>query len=222
LRTRNKNKSRWWTGDIRSRDVGKRLRIVPYWERSFVDASRINIIIDPGPSFGAGDHPSTLMALELLEDALEEVRMEECSPSVLDAGTGTGVLAIAAMALGARFAVGFDIDAAAVFSAKRNVVLNAGSGAETNPHRQVDLFVGTAESLRGEFHIVLANLAAPTLIRISEILSGFCGTFLILSGIADAMKEDVLQTYQSLEFGAVRRLNRGGWNALVLKRGGCR
>lgn len=205
-------------GNIRSLDVGERLRIVPYWERSFVDAGRINIIIDPGPSFGAGDHPSTVMALELLEDTLLRMTGEGRAPAVLDAGTGTGVLAIASMALGARFVAGFDIDPAAVFGAKRNIRLNAGEWAWSDAERTVDLFVGTADAVKRPFDIVVANLAAPTLIRLSEILGGLFGSFLILSGIAEAMEEAVLETYGCLGLDPARRMKKEGWNAVLLIR----
>ncbi len=106
-------------------DVGDSLRLVPYWERRAHESERIQIIIDPGPAFGGGDHPTTLMALELLEAAARS--FDHCKPSMLDVGTGTGVLAIAAEALGSGFTVGLDIDAAAIFTAKRNVGLNSSS-----------------------------------------------------------------------------------------------
>jgi ribosomal protein L11 methylase PrmA len=87
-------------------------------------SDRIPLIIDPGPSFGAGDHPTTIMALELLEEAISEESQTGSSPTLLDVGTGTGVLAIAGKSLGTGFTVGLDIDSASVFTARRNVDLN--------------------------------------------------------------------------------------------------
>ncbi|HMK37197.1 MAG TPA: 50S ribosomal protein L11 methyltransferase [Desulfomonilaceae bacterium] len=122
MKKRSSNTHNWWMGKVRSVDAGKKLRLVPYWERGLSPSDRIHIIIDPGPAFGVGDHPTTLMALELLEHAVAETNRPE--PTMLDVGTGTGVLAIAAKALGTGLTVGLDTDPAAVFTAKRNVGLN--------------------------------------------------------------------------------------------------
>ena len=113
-------------GRVRSVDVGGSLRLVPYWERGLTKSDRIELIIDPGPSFGAGDHPTTLMALELLEVAISMAEEIGPPPTMLDVGTGTGVLAIAGKMLGTGFTVGLDVDPAAVFIARRNVALNRG------------------------------------------------------------------------------------------------
>ncbi|MFH1112313.1 MAG: 50S ribosomal protein L11 methyltransferase [Pseudomonadota bacterium] len=113
---------RWWMGKVRSLDVGERLRLVPFWERGLHVSERTPVIIDPGPSFGAGDHPTTIMALELLEEVLNEKNVH--APTLLDVGTGTGVLAIAGKLLGTGFTVGLDLDAASVFTARRNLELN--------------------------------------------------------------------------------------------------
>ncbi len=172
--------NKWWMGKIKSQDVGKRLRIVPFWERGMTESDRIQIIIDPGPSFGAGDHPTTTMALELLEEAVDKCA---CSaPSMLDVGTGTGVLAIAARLSGAGLIVAHDIDKAAVVVARRNLQLNGiDCGIGENDPNSVHLFVGGVDCVKGEFPIVAANLAAPTLLRVRDQLTPRVGRYLALS-----------------------------------------
>jgi len=205
-------------GKVRSVDVGKRLRLVPYWERAFVDFARTNVIIDPGPSFGAGDHPSTVMALELLESAVEVLKRARPSPTMLDAGTGTGVLGIAAKALGSGFTVGFDTDSAAVFSARRNLQLNGMAAVGGTVASSMELFVGGADSVKGVFDIVAANLAAPTLVKLSVELKKLVGSHLILSGIADPMEEAVVGAYSSVDLDLVERMEHSGWHALLIAR----
>ena len=208
-------------GRVRSVDVGARLRLVPYWERGAVKSDRIELIIDPGPSFGAGDHPTTLMALELLEVAVSMAHETGPSPSMLDVGTGTGVLAIAGKALGTGFTVGLDVDPAAVFIARRNLALNVGCNpvpADSRP--SIQMVVGGSESIKGVFDIVAANLAAPTLLNLRDSLLSATGSFLILSGIADAMAEEVVRSYNSAGCFTIMSRRREEWNAALLQKRG--
>jgi ribosomal protein L11 methyltransferase len=208
----------WWTGKIRTVDVGKRLRLVPYWESAAAGEDRLNILIDPGPSFGSGDHPSTVMALELLEIAMERRGPGTPRPSVLDVGTGTGVLAITARALGAGDVVGLDIDSSAVFTARRNLKLNGPTIRRSGGEDEIPFFVGTARAAGGVFDVVMANLAAPTLIRLFEDLTELTGSHLILSGIADAMEARILETYVSGGLDLLRHMKKEGWNAFLFTR----
>lgn len=199
-------------------NVGERLRLVPFWERGLVKSDRIELIIDPGPSFGAGDHPTTIMALELLEQALKARSGQESRPAMLDVGTGTGVLAIAAKALGTGFTVGLDIDSVAVFTAKRNVGLNGLGLLEGESAAGVDLLVGGADCIKARFPIVTVNLVAPVLLRLCEELTARVGETLILSGIADVMASDVLQSYESAGLSVLDHRRREGWNAALFHR----
>ncbi len=206
---------------MRSADVGARLRLVPYWERGVTKSDRIELIIDPGPSFGAGDHPTTVMALELLEVAISAVKDRGNSATMLDVGTGTGVLAIAGIALGARLAIGLDVDPAAVFVARRNVALNSASnlmpeGADSSIH----MFVGESEAVKGRFDIVIANLAAPTLLNVLDSIAAAAHPFVILSGIADAMAEEVVRSYSAAGCRPTIFRQRDGWNAVLFKKSG--
>lgn len=179
---------------------------------------RKELIIDPGPSFGAGDHPTTVMALELLEEAMESLRSEVPSPSLLDVGTGTGVLAIAGKALGSGFTAAFDPDPAAVFTARRNFCLNGlwnpDCGADDAPY----LFVGGIEAVGGRFDLVLVNLVAPVLLRLIEPLTQRVKHGLVLAGIADPMAEKTLAAYRTAGLTMVKRVSRDGWNAALFVR----
>ncbi len=196
-------------------DVGERLRLVPYWEKAFVKEDRLNIVIDPGPAFGAGDHPSTIMAMELLELVVTGLLKGASSISILDVGTGTGVLTIAGKLLGVGFAVGLDIDPASVFSARRNAELNGPERSLNCREKAVELIVGGVESVNAKFQVVLANLAAPTLIRLADYLASAVGNYLILSGIADAMHDAVMEKYGSLGLGCLKSVRRNEWNAAI-------
>lgn len=199
-------------GAVQSRDVGERIRLVPYWERGIFKSERLEIIIDPGVSFGAGDHPTTIMALELLEKALSVKETRGLCPSMLDVGTGTGVLAIAAKRLGSGLTVGIDIDCAAVYSAGWNFRQNGCAGDES-----VILIAGGPECLKAEFRIVAANLAAPVLIRLHRSISAVAEKFLVLSGIAEAMAQPVFDAY-SRDFDPIIRLENSGWHSILFER----
>jgi len=200
-------------------DVGARLRLIPYWERGAGRSDRIELIIDPGPSFGAGDHPSTVMALELLEFAISMAKATGRMPTLLDVGTGTGVLAVAAKALGAGFTLGLDIDPAAVFVARRNAELNSHCyPIQAEPSAPIHMVVGGAECVKGRFDIVTANLAAPTLLSLRDNLVTATGSLLILSGIADAMADEVVGSYSSAGCLCVMRFRRDEWNASLFEK----
>jgi len=237
--------------------VGENLRLVPYWERGIDPRERIEVVIDPGSAFGSGDHPTTLMALELIESAVFRALEDGPPPNMLDVGTGTGVLAIAGKLLGTGFTLGLDIDPAAIWTARRNLQLNgqcvsyrcafeggnragflrsevrssirSGGGAPPaggNPLREsemvsndrtdytVELIVSGVEAVRGRFGIVAANLAAPVLLRLFQPLAEHTGRFLILSGIADAMADEVIALFGSEDLDLMKRLQQEGWNAV--------
>jgi ribosomal protein L11 methyltransferase len=217
MKAKRKRTNQGWTGNVRSRDVGDRLRLVPYWERGVSGSSRLEVIVDPGPSFGAGDHPTTIMALEFLESVFSDETLRPRPHEVLDVGTGTGVLAIAAVLLGADYALGLDIDAAAIFTARRNVALN-GLGTMETGKPTVHVAIGSADAVRGPFDLAMANLAAPTLLTLRPHIVQNTGQFLILSGMADAMVEQVLKEYTSDDLSLVSRSQQDGWNGALLRR----
>jgi len=214
VRQRRHRKDGWWTAGLRAVDVGRQLRLVPFWQPRTPDSNRKELIIDPGPSFGAGDHPTTVMALELLEEAMERFKGEGVAPSLLDVGTGTGVLALAGKALGSCFTVALDPDPAAAFTARRNFRLN-GWGTDGAGDNGPCLFVGGIEAVGGCFDLVLANLVAPVLMRLLQPLTTRAKRRLVLSGIAEPMADQTFAAYRGAGFRIDTRLSRQGWNAAL-------
>jgi ribosomal protein L11 methyltransferase len=193
--------------------VGEKLRVIPYWETGLATSVRLDVIVDPGPAFGAGNHPATVMALQLVEVALDRSSADAQFPSMLDVGAGTGVLAIAGKRLGSGFTVGVDVDPAAIYAARRNLELNGLTSKDS-----VELLIGGAECIRGAFHIVSANLVAPVLLKLRKDLVDLVGRFLIVSGIADAMAPEVLESYGSEGLDLLASMDREGWNAALFAR----
>ena len=218
MKRRKSQGSRGWAGDVRTVEVGSRLILVPYWEPRDPSSNRINLIIDPGPSFGSGDHPTTLMALELLEIAVETAKEDNPRPTMLDVGTGTGILAIGAKALGTGLTVGLDPDSAAVFTARRNIALHASVLKNKSGHGNIHLFIGEAGSVGSTFNIVAANLVAPLLLRIHQDITRLVNHLLVLSGIADPMEREVIEKFRNAGLELIARRNSEEWNAVLLRK----
>jgi ribosomal protein L11 methyltransferase len=162
--------------------VTDRLWIVPTWHEP-PDPSALNIVLDPGLAFGTGTHPTTRLCLRWLDT------MVRGGESVIDFGCGSGILAIAALKLGAVRVCGIDIDPQAVLSARRNAAQN-----------QVDVdFVSDAEELSGPGHMVVANILAQPLIVLAPLLAKLTlhGGRLALSGILVEQAGEVQDTYSA-------------------------
>ena len=148
--------------------ISPRLWIVPSWHGA-PDPGAVNIVLDPGLAFGTGNHPTTRLALRWLE------RVIAGGESVLDYGCGSGILAIAALKLGAARATGVDVDDQALLAAQRNAMQN-----------QVDaIFHNAAETIRQPAQIVVANILAHPLIVLAPLLARFTapGGRLALAGL---------------------------------------
>ena len=193
--------------------IGKRLMIVPAWLES-PDASRISIRIDPGMAFGTGTHPTTQLCLEMLEAYTPK------NGDVIDVGCGSGILSVAALKLGAEFALGVDIDEASVKASRENADANG------IPAAQFTIGLGSVtEILDGEFKIrmaplVLANILAPVIIRLfekglAELVSP--GGALILSGILPEQAEKVISSVEAHELNLVEKRQSGDWVALLVR-----
>ncbi len=171
----------------RAFDVGNRLRIVAPGQEPLVD-DRIDLVVVRG-AFGSGEHETTFSCLEILAE-LDRL----AGASVLDLGSGTGILAIAALKLGASAAVCLDIDAKAVLVADRNCRLN-------RLDNQILHVTGPLASLAAaSFDLVLANLYADILLEVSADLVSRTqpGGRLLLSGVPWEQSFDVRQCYQQL------------------------
>jgi ribosomal protein L11 methyltransferase len=162
-----------------------------------------------GPAFGTGLHPTTALCLEALDDELGAWPPEQ-PKRVLDIGTGSGVLALAALTWGVPRVVAVDIDADAVRVAAENARLN---GLSSRLH----LVHGGPEALSGFWPLVLANVLAAPLIEMAPILARRVGRSgrLVLSGIRSSLAPDVGQAYRHVGMRLVRSQLRDGWTALT-------
>ncbi len=170
--------------------IGKRLVVVPQWLDPNQDPDRLPIRLDPGMIFGTGAHASTQMCMMALEENIHG------GETVLDLGSGSGILSITALVLGAASAIGVDIDPKAEDIARENAAFN-GIGTDRFTAVTGDVIADQAmmERLAGQYDIVLANIVADVIIPLSSIVPQFLkpeGVF-ICSGILDRRLEDVRQ-----------------------------
>ena len=172
---------REWLRDFQPMAFGDRLWVVP-GDASVADDDAVTIHLDPGLAFGTGTHPTTAMCLEWLDGQ----PLSGCS--VLDYGCGSGVLAIAALKLGAASAVGTDIDPQALLATQQNGERNGVS---------VDL-VDPPDALDGSFDVVVANILAGPLVELATHLSEYVksGGRLALSGILEEQAATVRKAYE--------------------------
>ena len=160
--------------------AGERLWIVPTWHEA-PDATAINVVLDPGAAFGTGSHPTTRLCLAWLEREVRE------GDTVLDYGCGSGILAIAAMKLGAARAYGVDVDPLALEAARYNSQRNA-----------VDLEVHDARAgLPGMARLTVANILANPLRMLAPVISAHTskGGRIALSGILEDQADAVIAAY---------------------------
>ncbi|HSD54536.1 MAG TPA: 50S ribosomal protein L11 methyltransferase [Burkholderiales bacterium] len=178
--------------------ISERLWIVPSWHAA-PDAQAININLDPGLAFGTGSHPTTQLCLQWLERHVLPVS------SVLDYGCGSGILAIAAMKLGARAAVGVDVDPAAVAAARENAARN-GIAAR---------FIGTDVPVALAADLVVANILANPLVVLAPVLAARCraGGRVALGGILAPQADAVVAAYATW-FEMTRFATNDGWVCL--------
>ncbi len=197
--------------------VGKRIYIVPDWLRGRpVPEGRVPLYLNPGLTFGTGSHPTTQLCLELLEESLHP------GDRVLDLGCGSGILAIAALALGASAAVGVDIDPKAADVAFENAALN-GIGPDRLAVLAGDVLSDrtlAAKLAPGQNQVVLANIVADVIIPLSAKAGEFMtvdGAFLT-SGIIDGRQDEVRAALEENGFAVAQHRERGGWHAFLAKK----
>jgi len=189
--------------------IGKKLIIVPAWLEN-PNPDRIDIRMDPGMAFGTGTHPTTQLCLEFVEELTQK------DISVIDIGCGSGILSVAAIKLGAKLALGMDIDEDSIRVSLENGTLN---GVED----RFKAGLGSVSELRsGAFYpqqapLVLANILAPVLIRLLDEGLGELvtpGGSLILSGIIEDQSPDVEDAIERHRLRLVERRQQGDWVAL--------
>jgi ribosomal protein L11 methyltransferase len=200
-----------WKVHFKPLRVGKRLLIVPTWEEIAHLSDDLVLRIDPGMAFGTGGHETTRLCLELLEFIMDRTDFS-FKPSLLDLGTGSGILAMAASLLGAGRILAIDIDPEAIVVARENLILN-------HLYDQVTCGTLPLESLTERFDIILANILAEELVRLAPYIVSCLndGGLLILSGILVEKEELVRQGFigQPLTFCQTR--TDGEWVAMLYR-----
>ena len=206
-----------WQKYYRPLSVGEKLWIVPEWEKDAaqVPPGAVTLLMNPGLTFGTGSHASTQLCLEGVEADLVP------GAAVLDLGCGSGILSIAALALGADHVVGVDIDPKAVDVAYENAALN-GYGKDVCRYlagNVLDDPALVAELGRETYGLVLANIVADVIIPLAPLVPGLLaegGTFLC-SGIIDRRGDEVAAALEKAGLAGIRRMEKNGWVALAAK-----
>ncbi len=201
--------NRQWAGSVRPIRIGRRIVIRPSWEPVALHAQDIEIVLDPKQAFGTGHHATTRMLLERLEGLVHG------GESVLDVGTGSGILAMVALRLGAASALGVECDPVAVDCA-RDYARENGFGST------LEVRCGTLQEVarQGTFRpdLVLANLDGQTLLQLCEPLAQYAshGARLLLSGILIEQEQEIAEVFSKAGATVCQRREQEGWVALEL------
>ena len=206
-----------WKDSYPPQEVGENLVVLPYWLAE-EKTGRKKIILDPGLTFGTGAHPSTQMVMEAMEQRVQP------GWHCLDLGSGSGILSITALRLGAQSAVGVDIDPKAENIARENAAYNGfGSPAFT-------AFTGNVTEDKALMHrlsqdrydLLLVNIVADVIIGLSPILPDFMGehTLLICSGILDSRLGDVTAALEKAGLTVTEIRAKEEWRCVLAKREG--
>lgn len=205
-----------WQENYPAVEVGKNLIVLPYWLADSDESGRLPVILDPGLTFGTGAHPSTQMVMRAMEELVKP------GARCLDLGSGSGILSIVALRLGAESSIGVDIDPKAENIARENAAYNGiSSPAFTACTGDVTADKALMERLaQGEYDVVLVNIVADVIIHLSRVLPHFLTreSVLICSGILDSRLEDVTTALEKagLEITSVRA--QEDWRCVTARR----
>ena len=206
-----------WKDSYPPQEVGKSLVVLPYWLEN-EETHRRKIILDPGLTFGTGAHPSTQMVMEVMEETV--MPGSHC----LDLGSGSGILSITALRLGAETAVGVDIDPKAEDIARENAAYNgfsapAFTALTGNVTEDKTLMQKLAEN---DYDLLLVNIVADVIIGLSPILPDFMTgrTVLICSGILDSRLADVVGALEAAGLTVTAVRSKEEWRCVTAKKGG--
>ncbi len=196
-----------WRKHYRPIELGNVL-ICPAWIERKPKEGQVEIVIDSNMAFGTGEHETTSMVISLMQNYVKNTE------TVIDVGTGSGILGIAAAKLGAKKVVMTDIDYVAVKSAKHNCEINGvADKCEVDLNNLLD-----DKNITGD--LVLANITADVLLILSESIPSRVknGGVLIMSGIIKSRVNEVIDRYSAIDFELVQRKDEGEWIALVMKK----
>ena len=196
-----------WKQYYHTQRIGKRIVVTPSWEEYTPSGDDVQMRLDPGMAFGTGTHDTTRLCLELLEEVVTpETR-------ILDVGTGSGILSVGGVLLGAPSALGVDIDPVAVKVANENAEINEVSD-------KTEFVCGDlTDKVHGKFEIVTANIVADVIIRLLSTVKNYLlkGGVLIVSGLIDTRADEVENACHEAGFVTEKRLEHGGWVAIKLR-----
>ena len=204
-----------WKENYPPVEVGEKLVVLPYWLAE--DAKdRLPVILDPGLTFGTGAHPSTQMVMEAMEQLVQP------GSHCLDLGSGSGILSIAALRLGAKSAIGVDIDPKAEDIARENAAYNhfaapeftalTGNVTTDRPLMQ--------RLLENRYDVVLVNIVADVIIQLAPVLPGFLekSSVLICSGILDTRLPEVIAALEQAGLTVTQTRAKEDWRCITAKR----
>ena len=195
-----------WRKYYKPSKVGEKVVIRPIWEEYKGKPDEIVISLDPGMAFGTGEHETTRMCIQALEKYVKK------DSTVFDVGCGSGILALAAAKLGAKKAVGVDLDPVAVESAKENLKYNDAKNIEI-------LHGDLLEVISGKADIVVANIIAEVICILTEDVSKAInpGGYFITSGIIHDRVDMVTKKMEECGFEVVSKNKDGEWNCIIAK-----
>ena len=203
-----------WKDNYPPQPVGERLLVLPYWRADDSLEGRIPVILDPGLTFGTGAHPSTQMVME----QMESMKIRSC----LDLGSGSGILSIAALRLGAETAIGVDIDPKAEDIARENAAYNgfaapAFTALTGNVTEDQELMASLAAK---RWDLVLVNIVADVIIALCPVLPGLVAqdSTLLLSGILDTRLSDVTTALRAAGLTVTALYEKEDWRCVTAKR----
>ena len=205
-----------WKAYFKPFPVGEKLLVKPTWEDWQEEETRIVLEIDPGSSFGTGQHQTTRLCMEFLEEQIE------AGMELLDIGCGSGILMIAALLLGAGYATGVDVAENALRTTEENLRQNRISpdryailcGDLTTDHQ-------LREKLRGlqGVHLITANIVADVILSMSPYFPDLLKPEgkLLVSGVIDGRKDEVIRCVTQKGFVLEEQKREGEWNALLFR-----
>lgn len=187
--------------------IGEHIVVCPCWEECELAPEDVKVILDPGMAFGTGTHETTRLCMAFLEKYITP------DTTMLDIGTGSGILAITALLLGTKSAVGVDIDQLSVKIAQENADLN-GVG------EQINLVWGDlTEKISGTYDVICANIVADVIIRLCDSVTAFMhkDTVLIVSGIIEDRCNDVFTALENAGLAIIEKNQENDWVSVVVK-----